>query len=179
MSIRTAEQRDASTARALAWAAGLLIACWVSAGVLDGAVRLVDTMRIRAADQPDAGWVAVTSLGGDLLLGMLWFAALGALALGVALGVAALVLRGRHARGALLVGLLTATCVAQVLFIDLSAAAGWSFTDATPDDADLVAAVGTVVVPLVALVATGAVLEPVLRARRSTPSSATTRDVAP
>jgi hypothetical protein len=164
----TAAQRDAAIARTLGWIALLLVGAWVAVGVLDGTVRLVDTLRIRAADDADAGWVAVTSLGADLLLSMLWFAAVGALALGVAVGAAALVLRGLRGRGAVLVLLLAASCVAQVLSINLSAAAGWSFADTTAVDADLVAAVGTVVVPLAALVVTWAVLDPVLRTPRST-----------
>jgi hypothetical protein len=169
---RTGEQRDRTTARALAWAALYLVVCWVCVGVLDGAVRLVDAVRIRAADSGDAGWVSVTSLAADLWLGMVWYAALGVLALGVALGVAALVLRGQHGRGALLALLLVAVCVTQVLLIDLTAMAGWTFTDASPDGPHVIAAVGTVVVPLVALAATWVVLDPALRTPRSTPEPA-------
>jgi hypothetical protein len=164
----TAEQRDEATASTLAWVALCLVVAWVGVGVLDGGVRLVTTLHLRATDGMGGGWAAVSTLSASLLLGMLWSAALGALALGLAVGVAALVLRGRLARGALLVLLVAASCAAQVLFINLSARAGWSFADATPGNAALVAACGVVVAPLVALAVTWAVLGPVLRTQRST-----------
>jgi hypothetical protein len=165
---RTAAQRDTATARPLAWIALALVGAWVGASLLDGTVRLVDTLRMRAADHADGGGVAATSLGADLLLGMLWFAAVGALALGVAVGVAALVLRGRVGRGALFVLLLGVSCATQVLFINLTAGVAWSLSGGTSYDTRLLAAVGTVVVPLVALVVALAVLDPVLRPRDST-----------
>jgi hypothetical protein len=165
---RAPVQRDAALARTLAWVALLLVGAWVAVGVLDGTVRVVDTLRIRTADHADAGWVAVTSLGADLLLGMLWLVAAGLLALGVAVGVAALVLRGRLRRGALLGLLLAIGCATQVLLVDLTAGVAWSFSGDPSSGDRLVAAVGTVVVPIVALVVAAVALRPVLRPEDST-----------
>jgi hypothetical protein len=110
----------------------------------------------------------VTSLGADLLLGMLWLVAAGLLALGVAVGVAALVLRGRLRRGALLGLLLAIGCATQVLLVDLTAGVAWSFSGDPSSGDRLVAAVGTVVVPIVALVVAAVALRPVLRPEDST-----------
>jgi hypothetical protein len=166
----SSDQRDAAVASVLGWCALCLVIGWAGIGVLDGSVRAVDAWRTHDALRPGgAGWVdPVLPLGGDILLFMLWMGGLGALALGTAVGVAALVLRAEKVRAAMLLVVVAAGGVAQYLFVVLTASAGWSFVETDRVEGNLAAAAGAVVAPVVVLLATWQALRPVLRAPRST-----------
>lgn len=168
----TAPQRDQATAKALGWVALCLIVGWTGVGLLDGVFRLVDTLRLRDALRHGRSWDPVIPLGAELLLGMLWTVALAALALGVAVAVAALVLRGRTLRGVLLAALAVIGCAAEVAFINRTAGGAWSFSGSTRMDSAPYAAVGVVVVPIVVLAVACVLLGPALRTPRSTPARA-------
>jgi hypothetical protein len=166
----SSEQRDAAIASALGWCALCLVLGWVGIGVLDGSVRVIDAWRMHDAMRPGGqGWAdPVLPLGGDILLVTLWMGGLGALALGTAGGVAALVLCAEKTRAAMLLVVVAVGGAAQYLFVVLTASAGWSFVETDRVEGNLFAAAGALVAPVVVLLAAWQALRPVLRAPRST-----------
>lgn len=165
----TAEERDRVLARTLGIAGGLLVGAWVVTGLLLGLVHLLDAIRLRHALLGSGGSSVVVQLGAFLLLSMLWLAAFGALALGIALAVAALVLHDSRRRAVLFLGIVVLGAGAQVVFVQLDASA----TGTSPRSmAPLLSAVGAVASPLLVLVAAVVLLGPLLRTPRSTPEPA-------
>ena len=118
-------------------------------GFLEGGVRLVDALRLRAAMRHGQGWDSLVPLGADLMMGLLWMAAIGALALGLAIGFAGLVIGNRATRGVVYAVLTVAGVVAQVIFVELTAATSWNFGGFDRVDADVLAAIGLTAVPVV------------------------------
>lgn len=166
----SSDRRDAAVASALGWCALCLVLGWAGIGVLDGSVRLIDAWRMHDAMRPGGdGWAdPVLPLGSDILLSMLWIGGLGALALGTAGGVAALVLCAERMRAAMLLVVVAVGGAAQYLFVVLTATSGWSFAETDRVEGNLVAAAGALVAPLGVLLAAWQALRPVLRAPRST-----------
>jgi len=170
----SSDQRDNAVASALGWSALSLLGGWAAVGLLDGGVRVVDAWRLHVAMRPGGHWTAesVMPIGADLLLGLLWMAAMGALALCAAVGAAALLLRAQIVRAAVLLVVVVAGGAAQYVFVVLTASAGWSFAETDRIDGNLFAAAGALVAPVLVAVAVWEALRPVLRAPRSTPEHA-------
>lgn len=165
----SAEGRDRALVRTLAMAGGLLVGAWVVVGLLLGLVHLLDAIRLRHVFLAPGSPPVAAQLGAFLLVSMLWLAAFGALALGIALGVAALVLDDSRRRAVLFPGVVVLGAAAQVVFVQLDASAtGTSPRSMTP----LLSAVGAVASPLLVLLAVVVLVGPLLRTPRSTPAPA-------
>lgn len=166
----SAEGRDRALVRTLAMAGGLLVGAWVVVGLLLGLVHLLDAIRLRHALLAPGSPPVAAQLGAFLLVSMLWLAAFGALALGIALGVAALVLDDSRRRAVLFPGVVVLGAAAQVLFVKMDA---YAAPPMHPDSlSPLLPSLGAVAAPLLVLVAEVVLVGPLLRTPRSTPEPA-------
>lgn len=159
----TSPAGDRRVARSTGVAGLVLVGCWtVGGGVLVLGRVLLATVATPPVEDPLAPVVvsaAVVSL-------VLWVGSLGALGLGVAVSVAALLVVDRIRRAAALFVLLALCAAAQYALETLRSTTTW---DLHPDRvAQAVATIGVFVAPVAGLAITLVLLGPVLRRPRST-----------
>jgi hypothetical protein len=166
----TPEEHDRLLARSLALPGGLLVGAWIVAGLLLAAVHLLDALRLRHTFGVE-GSTAVVPLGAFFIVTMLWMVGFGALVLGVALAVTALVLDGSTRRGLLFLGLTGLGAGAQLVFQQLGA---YASVTVRPDQwsSALLPALGLAAAPLLVLAAVVLLLRPLVGTPRSTSESA-------
>lgn len=154
---------DRQVARAIGVAGLVLVSCWTVAGgvLVLGRVLLatVATPHVQDPLAPVVVSAAMVSL-------VLWLGSLGALGLGVAVSVAALVVVDRIRRAAAFFVLLALCAVTQYLLETLRSTITWQLR---PDPvARTVVTVGVFVAPIAGLAITLLLLAPLLRRPRST-----------
>lgn len=97
-----AEVRDHAAARGLAWVGLAYFAAWAVFGAVYGSIRFQDLLASRQTWVDGSSWDSLLPVGVEFALFPLHLLSFGALAAGIVIGVTALVLVGRVARGGLL-----------------------------------------------------------------------------
>lgn len=158
---------DRQVARSIGVAGLVLVGCWtVAGGVLLLGRVLLATVATPHLEDPLAP-VVVSATTVSLVL---WLGSLGALGLGVAVSVAALVVMGRIRRAAALFVLLALCAATQYLLETLRSTITWQLSPHRV--AETVATIGVFVAPIAGLAIALVLLGPVLRRPRSTPGPA-------
>lgn len=154
---------DRQVARTVGVAGLVLVGCWTVAGsVLVLGRVLLATVATPHVEDP----LAPVVVSASMVSLVLWLGSLGALGLGVAVSVAALVVVDRVRRAAALFVLLALCATTQYLLETLRSTITWQLSRHRV--AETVATVGVFVAPIAGLAIALVLLAPVLRRPRST-----------